>query len=84
MFLANVFDKAREARQGARLRGRPSAACAGKLAGKLCGQAFEFAFDKCAREELDEINVFVNVFDKVAPENREARRGRGRLGQGRA
>ena len=24
----------------------PSAACAGKLAGKLCGQAFEFAFDK--------------------------------------
>ena len=33
-------------RQGARLRGRPSAACAGKLAGKLCGQAFEFAFDK--------------------------------------
>ena len=36
----------REARQGARLRGRPSAACAGKLAGKLCGQAFEFAFDK--------------------------------------
>ena len=39
---------------------------------------------RCAREELDEINVFVNVFDKVAPENREARRGRGRLGQGRA
>ena len=34
-------------RQGARLLGRPpSAACAGKLAGKLCGQAFEFAFDK--------------------------------------
>ena len=55
-------------RQGARLRGRPSAACAGKLAGKLCGQAFKSAFDKCAREELDEINVFVNVFDKVAPE----------------
>jgi hypothetical protein len=25
----------------------------------------------------------VNVFDKVAPENREARRGRGRLRQGR-
>ena len=23
---------------------------------------------RCAREELDEINVFVNVFDKVAPE----------------
>ena len=38
VFLAKV--------QGARLRGRPSAACAGKLAGKLCGQAFEFAFDK--------------------------------------
>ena len=46
VFLANVFDKAREARQGARLRGRPSAACAGKLAGKLCGQAFKSAFDK--------------------------------------
>jgi hypothetical protein len=39
---------------------------------------------RCAREELDEINVFVNVFDKVAPANREARRGRGRLRQGRA
>ena len=34
-------------RQGARLLGRPpSAACAGKLAGKLCGQAFKSAFDK--------------------------------------
>ena len=70
------------------------------------------ALDKDAREELDEINVFlanvsdkvapekldgqgavINVFanavaeaafDKAAPENREARRGRGRLGQGRA
>ena len=34
-------------RQGARLLGRPpSAACAGKLSGKLCGQAFKSAFDK--------------------------------------
>ena len=39
---------------------------------------------RCAREELGEISVFVNVFDKVAPENREARRGCGRLRQGRA
>ena len=48
VFLANVSDKVAPEKLDKVLGcvRPPSAACAGKLAGKLCGQAFKSAFDK--------------------------------------
>jgi len=80
-FLAfeSVFDKV----QGC-LAGRRQQPVRASLRASCAARPSSPPSTRCAREELDEINVFVNVFDKVAPENREARRGRGRLRQGRA
>ena len=59
----SVFDKVQGCLAGRRqqpVRASSRASCAARPSSPPS--------TRCAREELDEINVFVNVFDKVAPE----------------
>ena len=59
----SVFDKV----QGC-LAGRRQQPVRASLRASCAARPSSPPSTRCAREELDEINVFVNVFDKVAPE----------------